>query len=374
MRIAVNTRFLLTGNMEGYGYFIAEMFKRITQNQPDHQFIFLFDRPFDKKFIFSDNIIPVVIGPPARHPLLWKYWYDIKVPAALKKHKADVFVSPDGFCSLSTSVPQCVTVHDLSFLHFPKHIKTTHLLFYKRYTPEFLTKAKTIATVSDFSKQDIIKHYKIPGEKINIIYSAAKEIFKPVEESIKEKVKNKYTGGKEFFIYVGAVHPRKNLLNILKAFSVFKKRQQSNFKLIIAGRLAWKNDKLIESLKTYKYKEDIIMPGYVEENELANLLASAYCLVYPSLYEGFGVPPLEAMQCHVPVITSQDSSMQEICSDAALYADPRSHADIADKMMVIYKDETLRNGLIKKGNELCKQYSWDRTADLLWQTIIKTVN
>jgi glycosyltransferase involved in cell wall biosynthesis len=374
MRIAVNTRFLLADNMEGYGYFIAETFKRITKNHPEHQFIFLFDRPFNKKFIYSDNIVPVVIGPPARHPLLWKYWYDIKVPAALKKHKADVFVSPDGFCSLTASVPQCVAVHDLSFLHFPTHIKKTHLLFYKRYTPKFLAKAKTITTVSDFSKQDIIKHYKTPGEKINIIYSAAKEIFKPADDIIKEEIKNNCTGGKEYFIYVGAVHPRKNLLNILKAFSVFKKRQQSNFKLVIAGRLAWKNDKLMESLKTYKYREDVIMPGYVEENKLVNLLASAYCLVYPSLYEGFGVPPLEAMQCNVPVITSLSSSMQEICGDAALYADPQNHTDIADKMMQVYKDETLRTWLIKKGNEVSKQYSWDRTADLLWQTIIKTVN
>jgi glycosyltransferase involved in cell wall biosynthesis len=374
MRIAVNTRFLLPDNMEGYGYFIAETFKRITQNHPEHQFIFLFDRPFDKKFLFSDNIIPVVIGPPARHPLLWKYWYDIKVTAALKKHKADVFVSPDGFCSLTTTVPQCVAVHDLSFLHFPSHINKSHLLFYKRYMPKFLARAKKIVTVSDFSKQDIIKHYKTPEEKINVIYSAAKEIFKPAVETVKEEVKNKYTRGKEYFIYIGAIHPRKNLLNILKAFSVFKKRQQSNFKLIIAGRLAWKNDKLIESLKTYKYREDVVLTGYVKEGELVNLLAAAYCLIYPSLYEGFGVPPLEAMQCNVPVITSQSSSMQEICGDAALYADPQNHIDIADKMMHIYKDEMLRRQLMEKGAETIKKYSWDRTADLLWQSIIKTVS
>jgi glycosyltransferase involved in cell wall biosynthesis len=374
MRIAVNTRFLLADDMEGYGYFIAETFKRITRNHPEHQFIFLFDRPFDQKFIFSDNITPVVAGPPARHPLLWKYWYDIKVRSVLKRHKADVFVSPDGFCSLTVSIPQCVVLHDLSFLYFPSHIKNTHRLFYKRYTPKFLARVKSIATVSDFTKQDIIKNYKTPGEKINIVYSAAKEIFKPADDSVKEEIKNNYTGGKEYFIYVGAVHPRKNLLNILKAFSVFKKRQQSNFKLVIAGRLAWKNDKLMESLKTYKYREDVIMPGYVEENELVNLLASAYCLVYPSLYEGFGVPPLEAMQCNVPVITSHNSSMHEICGDAALYADPQNHTDIADKMMQVYKDEPLRNRMIKKGTEVCKQYSWNRTADLLWQTIIKTVS
>jgi glycosyltransferase involved in cell wall biosynthesis len=371
MNIAVNTKFLLADYLEGYGYFIYETFKRITQAHPEHQFIFIFDRPYDKRFVFEKNVIGVVTGPAARHPLLWKLWYDIKIPSVLKKYKADVFVSADGFCSLRTKVPQCLVVHDLAFLHYPSFSKKSHLLFYKRYTPKFLEKAASVATVSQFSKQDIINQYKSEATKIDVVYSAVKDIFQPVTDEDKVSTKNKYTDGKEYFVYAGAIHPRKNLLKLLKAFSVFKKRQQTNMKLVLAGRLAWKYESFIENLKSYKYRNDVVMTGYVEETELVKLIGSAYGMLYPSLFEGFGVPVLEAMQCDVPVITSVNSSMQEIAKDAALFADADNHKDIADKMMLLYKDENLRKELIQKGKKATTDYSWDRTAELLWQTILK---
>jgi glycosyltransferase involved in cell wall biosynthesis len=374
MKIAVNTRFLLTDYLEGYGYFIYETFKRITKNHPEHEFIFIFDRHFDKRFLFSSNVKAVITGPPARHPLLWKLWYDVKIPAVLRKFKADVFVSCDGFCSLTTRVPQCLVVHDLSFLHHPSFIKKSHLLFYKRYTAKFLNKAESIATVSEFSRQDIISHYKISADKINIVYNAAKEIFHPLNHEEKQITKERYTDGKEYFVYAGAIHPRKNLINLLKAFSGFKKRQQTNMKLVLAGRPAWKYESFTKSLKTYKYRNDVVMTGYIDENELVKIIGSAYALVYPSFFEGFGVPVLEAMHCNIPVITSAGSSMEEIAKDAALFTDSNSHNDIADKMMRIYKDENLRNELIQKGKNIIQQYSLDKTAELLWQTILKAIN
>src|SRR6185369_1980466 len=374
MKIAVNTRFLLSDYLEGYGYFVFEVFKYLTKNYPEHQFIFIFDRPFDKRFVFSSNITPVVTGPPARHPFLWKYWYDIKIPAVLKKHKVDVFVSVDGLCSLRTSIPQCLVVHDIAFLHYPSHIKRSHLYFFRKYIPRFLQKANSIATVSEFSKQDILNHYKVDPGKINVVYSAAKEIFKPVDSGTAESTKKKYAGGAEYFLYIGAIHPRKNLVNLLKAFSIFKKRLKSNMKLVLAGRLAWKYDSFIQNLKKYKFKEDVIMLGYLDEDELVKITGSAYALVYPSLLEGFGVPVLEAMKCHVPVITSSGSSMEEIAKDAALYADAKNFEDIADKMMLLYKDEKLRKEIIEKGIAIAELYSWQRTADLLWQSILKAVD
>lgn len=374
MIIAVNTRFLLADYLEGYGNFIYETFQRITKQHPEHEFIFIFDRPYDKRFVFGENVKTVVTGPAARHPLLWKLWYDVRVPAVLKKYKADVFVSCDGFCSLHTKVPQCLVVHDLSFLHYPGAIKKSHLLFYKRYTPKFLGKAEAIATVSEFSKEDIITQYKTDAAKIDVIFSGAKEIFRPITDEEKAITKNNYTEGKEYFVYAGAIHPRKNLITLLKAFSVFKKRQQTNMKLVLIGRLAWKYESFKEELKFYKYRNDVVMTGYVEQAELVQLIGSAYGLVYPSLLEGFGVPVLEAMKCHVPVITSSNSSMQEIAKDAALYADAGSHTAIADKMMLLYKDENRRKELIKKGREIASQYNWDKTADLLWQSIVKAMN
>jgi glycosyltransferase involved in cell wall biosynthesis len=238
---------------------------------------------------------------------------------------------------------------------------------------KYLSRAKTIATVSEFSKKDIITHYKIDPSKIDVVYSAAKQIFVPLNEQEKEATKLKFTDGKEFFVYVGSIHPRKNLINLLKAFSVFKKKQQSNMKLLLAGRLAWKYDFFLKNLKTYKYRSEVVMADYLEETELVKVVGSAYSLVYPSLWEGFGVPVLEAMKCNVPVITSSNSPMQEIAKGAALYFDPSDHNDIADKMMLLYKDEVLRKKLIQKGREIIPQYSWDKTADLLWQSIMKAV-
>lgn len=144
-------------------------------------------------------------------------------------------------------------------------------------------------------------------------------------------------------------------------------------KLVLAGRLAWKFESFTKSLQSYKYRNDVVMTGYVEEEELINITGAAYGMVYPSVWEGFGVPVLEAMQSGIPVITSANSAMQEIAKEAALYINPTSHTDIADKMMLLYKDENLRNELIQKGQKIAEQYHWDKTAILLWQSIVKSV-
>jgi glycosyltransferase involved in cell wall biosynthesis len=373
MKIAVNTRFLLRDHLEGVGYFLYETLQRITMNHPEHDFIFIFDRPHDPRFIFSSNVTAVIAGPPARHPLLWKLWYDIRIPAVLKKYKADVFVSCDGFCSLTTNIPQCLVVHDLAFLHYPAFLPKAHELYLKRYTPKFIAKSVVTATVSVFSKNDILTHYKVDEAKITIVHNAAKEFFRVATAQEKEETKNRYTDDKDYFLYTGSIHPRKNLTNLLKAFSVFKKKQKSNFKLVIAGRLAWKYKSFVESLKSYKYRSDVVMTGYLPETELVKIMGSAYALVYPSLWEGFGVPVLEAMRCEVPVVTSGGSAMQEIARDGALYADPKNYDDIANKMMLLYKDERLRADLIKKGKEIESGYGWDRAAEELWRCIVKTI-
>jgi glycosyltransferase involved in cell wall biosynthesis len=371
MIIAVNTRFLLMNQLEGFGYFTKEVLAILTKRHAEHQFHFFFDRPFSREFLFSANVTGHVLSPPARHPLLWKYWYDVKVPLQLKKLKADVFLSPDGQCSLTTGVPQCLVVHDLGFLHYPEGYQKSHLAYYKHYTPKFIRKAKAIATVSQFSKKDIIHQYKTPAEKITVVYNGVKPVFTPTPFDEQMSVKEAYTGGAEFFLYAGAIQPRKNLINLLKAFSIFKRRMQSGMKLVLTGRLAWKNDEFLTLLKTYKYKDDVVLTGYLEEKELARLTAAAYAAAYPSLFEGFGVPVLEAMRCGVPALTSKDSSMEEISEGAALYFDPANVDDMGYKLMFIYKNEGERKELIEKGKAVAANYTWQRTADLLWESLMK---
>lgn len=144
-------------------------------------------------------------------------------------------------------------------------------------------------------------------------------------------------------------------------------------KLVLAGRLVWEYNSFLKSLATYKYRDDVILTGYLQEKDLAELVASAYGLVYPSLFEGFGVPMLEAMASHVPVITAVNSAMQEIAGDAAMYADPENFAAIADKIMLLYKNEYERADMIQRGIEVNKQFTWNRTAELLWRSIEKAI-
>jgi glycosyltransferase involved in cell wall biosynthesis len=374
MKIAVNTIFLQKNKLEGYGYFVHEIVKRWVAKYPEYEFYFLFDREYDEQFIYAANVKPVVISPQARHALSFKYWYDVKMPLALRSIRPDIIIQPYGFCSLTTRYKQLLVLHDLAFLYHPQFIPKHHLWYYKTYTKKFLQKATRIATVSAFSKNDIIQQYKIPASNIDVVYSAAKNVFQPVAYNQQQQIKVQYAEGNEYFLFVGGVHPRKNLMNLLKAFSLFKKWQRSNMKLLVAGRLAWKYNEVMEKMETYKHRNDVVLLNYLPEDELAKIVASAYALVFPSYFEGFGVPLIEAMQCHVPVIASNTSSMPEVGGDAALYCDPANPESIADKMMALYKNENLRSGLIEKGKTQCLQFSWDTTAELLWNTVVKSLN
>lgn len=374
MNIAINARFLLTNYLEGYGNYIYEIFTRVATLQPNNQFYLLLDRSFDKEIVLPSNMNMLIVSPQARHPLLWHYWYNVKIPRILKKIKADLFISPDGFCSLTTKVPQITVIHDLAFLQHATAIHKSHLWYYKRYTPKFIAKSKQIVTVSNFSKNEIIHHYKTPPEKISIIYNAANALFQKIEWQKLSTIKTKYTDSKEYFICVTSIHPRKNIIQLLKAFSIFKKWQKSNMKLVLVGRLAWKNDKFSKLLQTYKYKDDVLMLGYLPTQEVAQLVGAAYCAIYPSLFEGFGVPIIEAMQSEVPVITSNTSGMLEAGGDAAFYANPLVIEDIAAQMQLVYKDETLRSKHIELGKQHVKQFDWDSSAQKMETLINKMLN
>jgi glycosyltransferase involved in cell wall biosynthesis len=184
----------------------------------------------------------------------------------------------------------------------------------------------------------------------------------PLDWKLKEGVKEKYTGGNEYFLYAGAIHPRKNLINLLKGFSWFKKRHRSGMKLILAGRMAWGTDEFTGLMQTYKYREDVLTVGYVPDAELQLLMGAAYAVVYPSYWEGFGLPVLEGMQSGVPVITSSNSSMPEIGGDAAIYCDPGDPEAMGKAMGLLYKDENYRSVLVSKGLERAAMFSWDASA------------
>ncbi|RTL50026.1 MAG: glycosyltransferase [Sphingobacteriales bacterium] len=367
--VALNARFLRADVMEGYGNYVHEIFKRLVLQHPETSFIFIFDRPYDEAFITGSNIVPLVVPPSAKHALSFKYWYDVKVPLVLRKFAPDVLVQPYGFASLTTKIPQLLVVHDLAFKHHPSFIPKHHLYYYRYFTPRFLKKVQSIVTVSDFSKEDIAQHYPFAAAKTTVVYNAAKSGFQPLPFEARQAIKTQYANGCEYFLFVGGIHPRKNLLNLLKAFTIFKKWQKSNMKLLVAGRLAWQYNDIMEKLDSYKHRDDVVLLDYVSDAVLQPIMAAAYALIYPSFFEGFGVPVIEAMQSGTPVICSNTGSLPEIAGHAALLAAPDDVEELAQQMQLIYKDEIKRNQLIEAGKQHSKKFNWDDSANRFWQAI-----
>jgi len=374
MEIVVNTRLLLKDRLEGIGWFIHECFRRIVLDHPEHHFYFLFDRDFEDDFLFAENVTPIIIHPQARHPFLHYIWFEYSIPSILNKIQPDLFVSPDGYLSLKSNCKQLCVIHDLNFEHFPKVMPWLVQHYYQYFFPRFAQKAHRIATVSKFSKKDIVETYGIDETKIDIVYSAAKEGFSPLpEEKIKE-VRNKYSNGFPYFIFVGSLQARKNLKNLLLAFDLHKKENHSNSKLLVVGEKKWWSNELKDIFETMIYKNEVVFTGRVTQEELQKLIPSALALTYTSLFEGFGVPILEGFSSGVPVITSNTSSMPEVAGEAALLVDPFSVISIANALNKIEKEPILRKDLIQKGNERKSVYSWQQTADKLWDSIEMTVS
>lgn len=365
MRIAVNTRFLLPNKMEGFGWYTYETISRTVAHHPEHEFVFFFDRPFDKKFIFAENIKPVILQPPARHPLLFKIWFDYSVTRALRKYKCDAFISPDGYLSLTTNIPQLAVIHDLNFEHHPQDIPKGALNYLKKYFPKFAEKASRICTVSEYSKQDIINTYGIEAHKIDVSYNGVSDVFKPISEIERKQVRTEFTNEKPYLLFVGAIHKRKNLTRLLKAFERLKNETEFPHQLLIVGEPMWNSQqvKIDASLKAH-----VSFTGHLPLEKLASVMAAADIFTFVSYFEGFGIPLLEAMQSGTPVLAGDKTSLPEIGGDAALYCDPFDIDDIYKNLLRLMNDESLQDDLRVKGLERSKHFSWDKTASQLWES------
>ena len=372
MKIAVNTRLLLKDKLEGIGWVACETLSRIVKAHPDDEFYFLFDRKPDPRFIFAENVKPVVLFPQARHPFLYIIYFEISVRRALHKIKPDVFVSTDAYLSLHSKTPQIAVFHDINFEHFPQDFPRLALWHYKRYFPRFARKAAKIITVSEFSKQDIIENYKVEPDKIHVVYNGANEGFKPLQDEEKQQIRNQYTDGYQYFMFVGSLHPRKNLARLFPAYDIFKEKTKSDVKLVIVGEKRWWTDSIQKAFEAMRHKDDVVFIGHLQMADLQRVTAAALASVYVSYFEGFGIPIVEAYKCDVPVITSNVTSMPEVAGDAALLIDPFDIESIADAMVKML-DENVRNSLIEKGRIRRNDFSWDKTAEQ-WYSVISTIS
>ena len=373
MKIAVNTRLLIKNKLEGIGWFTYENLSRITQQHSEHQFYFIFDRPHDESFIFSDNITPVEVFPEARHPFLYYLWFEQSIPRALKKINPDLFFSPDGYLSLRTPYKSMNVFHDLNFEHYPADLPFFERKYYRHFFPKYAQKAARIATVSEYSKSDIVKQYGVSPDKIDVVYNGANETFASLTGDQKKAVRAERTEGSPYFVYVGALNPRKNLVNLFKAFDAFKSADQKGIKLLVVGEKMYWSDQIAKAYEQMKYKQEVIFSGRLKLPELKEAVGAAIALTYVSYFEGFGIPIVEAFNAETPVITSNVTSMPEVAGDAALLIDPFSVDSICDALNRMSSDEKLRQELIEKGKIQRKKFTWDKSAERLWNSMEKVL-
>jgi len=376
MKIAVNTRLLLQNKLEGIGWFTFEVMKRMVKNHPEVEFLFLFDRPFDPKYVFSTNVKAKVVFPQARHPILYHWWFEYSLPRILKKEKVDVFFSPEGFLSLKSKVPSINVLHDINFVHEPEGIKVADRNHFLKFFPKYADKAKTVITVSDFSKQDIIKSYKLAAEKIVVAHNGVGTQYQPANQETIESTREQYTKGESYFLFVGSLQPRKNISGLLSGFEIFKNQvsDKDRTKLLIVGAKHFWTEKMEEAFNGMKFKDEVIFAGRASGDELVKLYGAAKALVYVPLFEGFGLPILEGFKSQVPVITSNTSSMPEVAGNAALLVDPLQPEEIGNAMVKIHQDEGLCVSLIEKGIVQANRFTWDKTEEVIWKEIVKVAN
>jgi len=363
MHVAVNTRLMQHGPLDGIGRFSFEILRRVASLNPDDRFTLLFDRKFDPRYLTSPNMLGKAVPPPTRLPFLMDLFFEVSLPIQFKRLKPDVFFSPDGWVSLTAKVPTVQVVHDLNFIHMPEHLPRMWRRYYLKRFPLFIARAHHIVTVSEFSKRDLMEKLGVPEEKISVVYNDTAEGFSPAADADEAgRVRHKYAAGKPYFLFVGLIHPRKNIGGLMEAFAIMKKNTGADTKLVIAGSKKWWTPELEKQHAEHPYREDIIFTGRLSDADLQEIYRGALALVFPSFFEGFGIPILEAFKSDVPVITSDTTALPEVGGDAALYCDPFDAASIARPMIDIYNDAALREQCIIRGRSQTQKFSWDAGA------------
>ena len=387
MRIGIDCRTILNpgaGEQAGIGHYTHCLVRNLLKIDQENEYVLFFDNRI------SDSAAKLVIGNnqnvKARFFPFYQYkqylpfaYSQMLVAAFLSREKLDLYHSPANVIPLQYSGKSVVTLHDLAiYKHpdwFPSNFMSRQIFSTKILVPKSLRKAKRIIAVSENTKQDIIKQFKIPAKKIEVVYEGVmksddlgnKKLIIPDKQTLKKKfdIKDNY------ILFLGTIEPRKNIAALVKAYHglltrnrIKSQKDNKNFpQLVLAGGRGWKYKEVFKTIKNLKLEKEIKYLDYVDHQDKIGLMQNALCFVFPSKYEGFGLPILEAMNLGIPVISSNVSSIPEVAGEAAILINPDSVSDLVQAIEKVVGDKKLREELSQKGREQSQKFSWQKTAE-----------
>lgn len=293
------------------------------------------------------------------------FWDEVNIPNILKNKDIELYHVPQNGIGLpeDKNCSFVITLHDIIPYKMPETVSKNYLKIFREKIPQILSKCDGIITVSNYSKQDIIKTLNFPADKIYVTHLAAEEIYKPIDKLVsKNVVKKFYSIDDDFILYVGGFSPRKNILGLINAFNIFSCKYKKNIKLVIAGRRGPSYSIYKERVHKLNIDDKVIFPGFISIEHLPYLYNAAELFVYPSFYEGFGLPPIEAMSCGIPVIASSTTSIPEVTNGSALLVDPNNTELLSELILKVILDEKLKNKLTMLGLARASELTWQKTA------------
>jgi len=371
MRIGIDANWAIYENA-GIGKYTQNLIRSLLETDTKNQYVLYFNffRHFKERksqvydlIANSKTLVEIEIS---KMPAAWKEWLtqtNFPITKLLKK-EVDVYHTPFFAGVAKNGFPKTVvTLHDLVFEYFPEHRGDKLSQYYLNRTKLAIEKSKKIIAVSESTKNDLIKNLNVNPDKIGVIYEGVNKNFHPIEDkTLLDKKISKYLATRKYILSVGTLEPRKNLVKLVKAYALLPNPIKRKYKLVLTGKQGWNNSELEKTISNLNLKDKILKTGYIPDEDLPYLYAGASVFVYPSLYEGFGLPPLEAMACGVPVVTSNISSLPEVVGEAGLKVNPYKEEEIALAIKKILVWEKLATSLRQKSLERAKVFSWEKTA------------
>ncbi|MFH0924109.1 MAG: glycosyltransferase family 1 protein [bacterium] len=346
MKIGIDIQSTL-GNKTGLGYYTSNLVQQLVKIDQENEYVFFNNG--------RQNDLRTLKG---------LFWDQVSLPFKAKNKKVDLIHKPAFSAPVLSHCKVVMTLHDLISIRFPENNRFVSGIYWRKWLPYTAKKVEFIITVSRYSKDEILDTLKIPDEKIEVIYEGIDTQKYRILESSKQLMnfKDKYKIDSKFILYVGSIERRKNINSLIKAFKILKQENKTDRKLVLVGKRTNYADELFQEIKGLLLEKEVIYLGYVKEKELPIIYNLAEVFVYPSLYEGFGLPILEAMACGAPVVASKATSIPEVVGDAGLLIDATNVEELANAINLVITDDDLRTQLVEKGLKQVDKFSWERTA------------